>query len=91
MALFLVIRGGIQCNGWVWGRRHTGPISLTDTHLEREQTDHHQNRRRWKGLLPETLKRLADAVVWRRSEYQSMRSACVLRHRVTHYTVCRLG
>ena len=47
--------------------KHTGPISLTDTHLEpsvsRTDRPPPENRRGWKGLLPETLKRLADAIV----------------------------
>ena len=52
--------------------KHTGPISLTDTHLEpsvsrTRPTTIGENHRRWKGLLPETLKRLADAIVWRRN------------------------
>src|SRR5271156_3267294 len=52
--------------------KHAGPISLTDTHLEpsvsrTRPTTTRENHRRWKGLLPETLKRLADAIVWRRN------------------------
>ena len=51
--------------------KHTGPISLTDTHLEpsvsRTRPTTRENPLRWKGLLPETLKRLADAIVWRRN------------------------
>jgi hypothetical protein len=52
--------------------KHTGPISLTDTHLEpsvsrTRPTTTRENHRRWKGLLPETLKLLADAIVWRRN------------------------
>jgi hypothetical protein len=52
--------------------KHTGPISLTDTHLEpsvsrTRPTTTRENPLRWKGLLPETLKRLADAIVWRRN------------------------
>jgi hypothetical protein len=48
--------------------KHTGPISLTDTHLEpsvsrTRPTTTRENHRRWKGLLPEMLKRLADAIV----------------------------
>jgi hypothetical protein len=52
--------------------KHTGPISLTDTHLEpsvsrTRPTTTRENHRRWEGLLPETLKRLADAIVGRRN------------------------
>ena len=59
--------------------KHTGPISLTDTHLEpsvsrTRPTTTRENRRRWKGLLPETLKRLADAIVWRRNSLLSSKS-----------------
>ena len=58
--------------------KHTGPISLTDTHLEpsvsRTDRPPPENRRRWKGLLPETLKRLADAIVWRRNLFLSSKS-----------------
>jgi len=37
--------------------KHTGPISLTDTHLEpsvlrTRPTTTRENRRRWKGLIP---------------------------------------
>jgi hypothetical protein len=58
--------------------KHTGPISLTDTHLEpsvsRTDRPPPENCRRWKGLLPETLKRLADAIVWRRNLLLSSKS-----------------
>jgi hypothetical protein len=57
--------------------KHTGPISLTDTHLEpsvsiTRPTTTRENRRRWKGLVfRETLKLLADSIVWRRNPLPS--------------------
>ena len=58
--------------------KHTGPISLTDTHLEpsvsRTDRPPPKNRRRWRGLLPEMLKRLADAIFWRRNLLLSSKS-----------------
>ena len=56
--------------------KHTGPISLTDTHLEpsvlrTRPTTTRENRRRWKGLIRETLKLLADSIVWRRTPLPS--------------------
>ena len=59
--------------------KHTGPISLTDTHLEpsvsrTRPTTTRENHRRWEGLLPETLKRLADAIVGRRNLLLSSKS-----------------
>jgi len=59
--------------------KHTGPISLTDTHLEpsvsrTRPTTIRENHRRWKGQLPETLKRLADAIVGRRNSLLSSKS-----------------
>jgi hypothetical protein len=52
--------------------KHTGPISLTDTHLEpsvsrTRPTTTRENRRRWKASLRETLKLLAASIVWRRT------------------------
>ena len=52
---------------------HTGPISLTDTHLEPERlenpTDHHQRESSGDGKasLRKTLKLLAGSIVWRRT------------------------
>jgi hypothetical protein len=56
LSLFLVIRGGIACNGDSVPK-HTGPISLTDTHLEpsvlrTRPTTTRENHRRWKGFIP---------------------------------------
>ena len=55
LSLFLVIRGGIACNSDSVPK-HTGPNSLTDTHLEpsvsrTRPTTTRENRRRWKGPL----------------------------------------
>src|SRR5260370_33263662 len=52
LSLFLVIRGGIACISDSVPK-HTGPNSLTDTHLElsvsRTRPTTRGNRRRWKG------------------------------------------
>jgi hypothetical protein len=55
LSLFLVIRGGIACISDSVPK-HTGPNSLTDTHLEpsvsrTRPTTTRENRRRWKGLF----------------------------------------
>src|SRR6266853_5191433 len=55
LSLFLVIRGGIACISDSVPK-HTGPNSLTDTHLEpsvsrTRPTTTRDNRRRWKGLF----------------------------------------
>ena len=55
LSLFLVIRGGIACISDSVPE-HTGPNSLTDTHLEpsvsrTRPTTTRENRRRWKGLF----------------------------------------
>src|SRR5260370_1955894 len=55
LSLFLVIRGGIACISDSVPK-HTGPNSLTDTHLEpsvsrTRPTTTRENRRRWKGPL----------------------------------------
>jgi hypothetical protein len=51
--------------------KHTRPTSLTDTHPRTELSEPErpppEKILRWKGLLPETLKLLADAIVWRRN------------------------
>jgi hypothetical protein len=59
--------------------KHTGPISLTDTHLEPSvsEPDRPPPERiagDGKASLPETLKLLADAIVWRRSPLLSSKS-----------------
>ena len=55
LSLFLVIRGGIACISDSVPK-HTGPNSLTDTHLEpsvsrTRPTTTRENGRRWKGLF----------------------------------------
>ena len=56
--------------------KHTGPISLTDTHLEpsvsrTRPTTIRENPRDGKASFRETLKLLADSIVWRRTPLPS--------------------
>src|ERR1700678_1742374 len=74
--------------------KHTGPISLTDTHLEPSvsRTDRPPPERiagDGKGLLPETLKRLADAIVWRRNLLLSSTSVLAAVVRLDRKTHCK--